>query len=77
MDVDQVREPELAREAVRPTEGLGREHGQMLDELRLAVTEQRLEQRVPQHAVVKGLFEPVQSLFAAGVLETTLASAGS
>ena len=60
MDGDQVREPELAREAVGPAERLGGEHRQVLDVLRLALAEQRLQQRVAQDAVVEGLLEPVQ-----------------
>jgi len=52
VDVDEVREPELAREAVRSAERLGGEHREMLDVLRLPLPEQRLEKRVAQDAVV-------------------------
>ena len=69
MDVDQVREAELAAEAVRTAEGLGGEHRQVLDVLRLARAEQRLQQRVAQDAVVEELLEAVEGLVTAGVLE--------
>ena len=41
----------------------------MLDVLRLAGTEERLQQRVAQHAVVEGLLEAMQGLLTAGMLE--------
>ena len=50
-------------------EALRREHGQVLDVLELAGTEERLQQRVAQHAVVEGLLEAMQGLLAAGMLE--------
>ena len=68
VDVDQVPESELARETVGAAEALRREHRQVLDVLRPALTEQRLKQRVGEHAVVEDLLEPVQRRLAAGVL---------
>jgi len=68
VDVDEVLEAELAREAVRAAEGLGGEHREVLDVLRLPVTEQRLEERVAQDAVVEELLEAVQRGLASGVL---------
>jgi hypothetical protein len=69
MHVDQVLKPELAREPVGTAERLGGEHRQVIDMLELAVAEQRLEQRVSQHAVVEDLLEVVERLLAASVLE--------
>src|SRR3954469_19935611 len=52
VDVNEVREAELAREPVRTAEALCREHRQMLDVLWPPCAEQRLEQRIGEHAVV-------------------------
>ena len=69
VDGDQVREPQLAREPVGPAERLGGERGQVVDVLRPARPEQRLQQRVAQHAGVEDVLEPVERRLAAGVLE--------
>ena len=65
--VNQVSEPELAAEAVRPTERLGRERGQVIDVLGLSRSEQGLEHRISQDARIKGVLEPVETLLAASV----------
>ena len=53
-------EAQLAGEAVGATEGLGGEGRQVVDVLRLPCAEQRLQQRIAQHAVVERLLQPVQ-----------------
>src|SRR3954466_5082503 len=68
MDVNEVREAELAREPVPTAEALCREHRQMLDVLWPPCAEQRLEQRIGEHAVVEDLLGPVQCGLAARVL---------
>jgi hypothetical protein len=62
--VDQVLKAELAAEAVRPAEGLSREHRQTIDVCRAAFAKERLQERVTQDAVVEGLLETVQPLLA-------------
>lgn len=52
-NVDQVLKTELTREAVRATEALGCGHRQVIDVLRLAPAEQRLQQRIAQNTVVE------------------------
>ena len=64
-------EAQLAGEAVRAAERLGRERREVVDVLGLPRAEQGLEQRVGQHAVVEGLLQPVQRLLPARVLEQT------
>ena len=69
MHVDQVLKAELTRESVRATKALGREHRQVIDVLRLALTEQRLQQRIAQNTVVEQLLEAMEALLAASVLK--------
>jgi hypothetical protein len=68
VQVDQVLEPELSGEPVRPAEGLGGEPGQVVHVGRHPVSEQRAQDGVGQCLVVKENLKPVQSLVAASVL---------
>jgi hypothetical protein len=69
MNVDQVLKTELTREAVRATEALGREHRHVIDVLRLALAEQRLQQRIAQNTVVEQLLQTMEALLAASMLK--------
>ncbi len=69
VDGDEVGEAEFAGEPVGAAEGLGGEGREVVDVLGLPGTEQRLQERVGEHAVVEGLLEAVQRLVPAGVLE--------
>ena len=72
MDVDEVPEAELAGEAVRATERLRGEPRQVVHVAGLAGAEQRLQERVGEHAGVELVLEPVQARGAAGMLEQRL-----
>ena len=64
VDVDQMGEAELSGKAIRTTEGFSREGGQVIDMLRLAGTEEGLEQWIFEDAAVERVLEAVQCLFA-------------
>jgi hypothetical protein len=66
---DQVGKAELACERVRAAERLGGEHRQMVDMLRLPCPEQRLQQRVAQHAGVEHVLEAMDRLDPTSELE--------
>jgi hypothetical protein len=66
---DEVGEVQLAAEAIRPAEGLAREGGQVVDMVRAASAEQRLQHRVGEHAAVEGVLETVEAGLAPGVIE--------
>lgn len=71
--LDQVRETtHRAGELVRPAERLTVEGGQLVDVLGPAGSEQRLEERVGEHAGVEGVDESAQPRLAAGVLVQAL-----
>ena len=69
VDGDEVGEAEFAGEPVGAAEGLGGEGREVVDVLGLPGAEQRLQERVGEHAVVEGLLQAVQRLVPAGVLE--------
>src|SRR4051794_769912 len=68
VDLDEVPESEFTREPIRTPEALGGERRQVVDVAGSTDTEQRLQERVLQHAVVEHLLEPVQANRCAGVL---------
>src|ERR1700722_19598925 len=70
--VDQVREAQLPGEVVRAPERLRLERGEVVDVLRAARAEQRLEQRIGEDAGVEDIHEVTQGGGAPGVLEKSL-----
>ena len=75
--IDDVPEAELAGEAVRTAEGLGREPGQMIHVGRDARREQRLQHRVGEGLGVEQLLQPMQPVIPVGVLVERLHHGGS
>jgi hypothetical protein len=66
VDGDQVGEAELAGEALGAAEGLGGEGGDVVDMLGLSATEEWLQERIGQDAVVESGLESMQGFFATG-----------
>jgi hypothetical protein len=66
MHIYQVREPDLAAEAVGPTERFDSESGQIVDVLWLATSEEWLQQRILQEAAVEGVLKSMQRLLSTG-----------
>ena len=64
VDSDQMVEAKLAGEAVGATEGFGCEGRQMIDVLRLAGPEERLQQRILENTLVERLLEVVHRVLA-------------
>lgn len=60
--LDQMGEAQLAGEAVRASERLRLERAQVVDVLRASRTEQRLEQRIGEHAGVEDIDEVMQAV---------------
>ena len=69
MHLNQMREPEFAREPVRTAERFGRKRREVIHMLRLARTEQWLQKRIGEHAVVEELLEAMDPRLAPGVFE--------
>jgi hypothetical protein len=67
VDCNQMAEAQLTAEAVRATEGLRRERGQVIDVLGPSRAEQRLEHRIGQDAAVEQILEAVNRFLTAGV----------
>jgi hypothetical protein len=67
VDCDEMVEAQLTAEAVRPTERLGRERGQVIDVLGPSRTEQRLEHGIRKDAAVEQILKTVNRFLATGV----------
>jgi hypothetical protein len=68
VDIDEMGESELSGEPVGAAERLCGERGEVVDVVGLAGTEERLEKRVGQYALVEERLEMVKGILASGVL---------
>jgi len=66
--VDEMGEAQLPGEVVGAPERFGLERGQVVDVIRLARAEQRLQQGIGEHAAIEDVDEAVQAVVAARVL---------
>src|SRR5258708_3829964 len=64
-----VKSAEFAGKAIGSAEGFGGKGSQMVDVVRLSCAEERLEQRILEHASIEGLLQSVQRIKTTGVFE--------
>jgi hypothetical protein len=64
-----VKSAEFAGKTIGSAEGFGGKGGQMVDVVRLSCAEERLEQRILEHAGIESLLQSVQRIETTGVFE--------